>query len=394
MLVVWNLRLYVPAHHDGAGSANVELQLRFLRRAVDAGAAHDAQRVFPEGFVFTWVLYGLAQAERGLSLPAAGAARADALAEARRALVALDSSDATEMFDAGLVPRYGAFYAGWTTWLRAQVVLMAGDGATAEERRRLAADARAVAAAFDASASPFLPSYPGQAWPADAVVCMVALRAHDRALIPAFDATIASWTRKLRSHVDPRTGLLPHVYDAATGAPLEGPRGSSAALMAAMLPSLDEALAREQYRLFRRWFVVSRLGLPGVREYLPGVPGAGDDDSGPLLLGLSLSASAVGIAAARANGDAHLADALAGAAAFVGETPARPGERQYLLGLVPIADAFLAWAAATPMPAPATATAAAPAVPGRCWRLPVHLGSLFAALWPWRRRIKGWPRHV
>jgi hypothetical protein len=310
LLVVWNLRLYLPTPDGGAASAGVEQQLRFLRRSIDADAPPAAQRVFPEGLVFVWVLYGLAEAERGLALPAGGAARADARAEARRALVALDSIDATASFDPRLVPRYGAFYAGWTTWLRAKVVLLAGASARAEERRRLSADARALAAAFERSPSPFLPSYPGQAWPADHVVCMVALRAHDRVFGPTFDATIATWVGKVRARLDPRTGLLPHLTDAATGAPLEAPRGSSTALMAALLPSLDETLAREHYRLFQRWFIVSRLGLPGVREFLPGVRAVGDEDSGPLLLGVSLSASTVAIAAARANGDARLAEAL------------------------------------------------------------------------------------
>jgi hypothetical protein len=390
MIVAWNVRLYVPLERTSAASTEVAAELRFLHRALDDGAASRAQRLFPEGFVFSWALYGLTQAERGLALPAGAPARAEALGEARRALAVLDSDEARESFDPDLVPRYGAFYAGWTTWLRARVVRLAGGSATPAEERRLADDAGALAAALSQARLPFLESYAGRAWPADNVVCLAALRETSSFEHGPF---IRWWLNETRSWRDARTGLFPHEIDTSTGRVVQGPRGTSAAFMAAMLPLLDEKLGHAQYRLFRQQFVVSRLGLPGVREFLPETPGTADEDSGPLLLGVSLSASAVAIAAARANGDAALASALARTADFVGATPSRPGEKQHLLGLLPLADAFIAWSEARPIPAtvPIASEASFPR-PG--WRLGAHAICALLALWPWRRALRGWPPHV
>jgi hypothetical protein len=387
MLVAWNVRLYVPVERAGAASAEVEAQLRFLHRALDDGAASRAQRLFPEGFVFSWALYGLTQAERGLALPAGAPARAEALSQARRALAILDSDEAKESFDPGLVPRYGAFYAGWTTWLRARVVRLAGSAATTAETWRLAGDVGALARALDGSRVPFLESYADRAWPADNVVCLAALSES------SYDTLVKWWLTETRPWRDPRTGLFPHEIDTSTGKVVQGPRGTSAAFMAAMLPLLDEEVGHAQYRFFRRQFIVSRLGLPGVREFLPETPGTADEDSGPLLLGVSLSASAVAIAAARANGDATLADALARTADFVGATPSRPGEKQYLLGALPLADAFIAWSKARAMAA-TSAVAGAASFPRPGWQLGVHALSALAAFWPWRRALRGWPPRV
>jgi hypothetical protein len=395
LFIAWNARLYLPLHGGGAASDDVGRQLTFVQRALDAGAARAAQRHFPEGFVFTWAFYGLAQAERGLAAPPGSPVRAYALVEVQRALAAVDSEEGKQPFEPELDPPYGAFYMGWTTWLRAQAVVLAGGAAAApDDARRLDADAHKIAAAYAQAPSPFLPTYFAEAWPGDNVVCIAALRAHDRVLPPAFDATIDAWLRAIRSRTDPRTGLLPHEVSPRTGEMRQGARATSTALLLAVLPSLDPELAREQYRQFRSLFVVSRFGLPAVLEYPQGATGPGDEDSGPLFFGISFSASAMAIAAARANGDEPLAEALRHAGDFIGATPSRPGEKQYLLGLVPTADAIIAWAKAMPLPDRIADQAPDAPAPRYLWRLPVHLLSLFLIAWPWRRSIARWPRHV
>lgn len=395
LLLGWNARLYLPLHGGGAASADVARQLRFVARALDGGAAREAQRHFPEGFVFTWAFYGLAQAERGLGAPPGSVVRSDALDEVRRALAAVDSAEGKQPFQPELEPPYGAFYTGWTTWLRAQAVVLAGGAAASPvEAARLDADAHAIAAAYARAPSPFLPTYIGEAWPGDNVVCIAALRAHDRVLPPVFGATIDAWLRAIRNTADPRTGLLPHEVSPRMGQVRQGARATSTALLLAVLPSLDPQLAREQYRQFRRLFVVSRFGLPAVVEYPRGTSGPGDEDSGPLFYGISFSASAMAIAAARANGDEPLAEALRHTADFIGATPSRPGEKQYLLGLVPTADAIIAWAKTRPLSDRAADPVPDAQAPRHLWRFPVHAVSLFFVAWPWRRAIAGWPRHI
>ncbi|MEV5504756.1 hypothetical protein AB0M50_56070, partial [Nonomuraea fuscirosea] len=66
--VVGAVRLIAPATPGGpAGEPpGVRRQLAFLRGALDAGAAEDAQALFPEGYFFLHVLYGLTWVELGL----------------------------------------------------------------------------------------------------------------------------------------------------------------------------------------------------------------------------------------------------------------------------------------------------------------------------------------
>src|SRR5215207_3377786 len=181
------------------------------------------------------------------------------------------------------------FYRGWTNWLRG-----------------------GLGAAFDASASPYLTAYPGQAWPVDSTVAMASLRLHDTLLPARFGGTVERWLREVRERLDPRTGLLPHRVDPNTGEPVEGARGSSQSVIHRFLIDVDPSFARDQYLRFRNRYVVSPLGLgPAVREYPDGLDGPADVDSGPLPLGVSLSATVVAIGAAQVHGDAPLAAAMA-----------------------------------------------------------------------------------
>jgi hypothetical protein len=89
-------------------------------------------------------------------------------------------------------------------------------------------------------------------------------------------------------------------------------------VIARFLVEVDPHLGRAQYRRFRELFVAAPFGLPGVREYPRGSRGGGDVDSGPLVAGLSASASTVTLGAARVHGDHRLAGALTNAIEFLG----------------------------------------------------------------------------
>jgi hypothetical protein len=365
-------------------------------------------------------LYGLAWVDVGWHR----ADRTEALREARWALAKLDGPQGTEPFSAELTPRYGVFHAGWTNWLRGGIVRLAagpgtardasdrdapardapardpaarnpaarnpaGDGGTAgpgtadpadlgdpAEVERFERDSRALAAAFDAAASPFLPAYPGQSWPVDSTVAIASLRLHDAVLAPAFGGTVARWLAAARERLDPATGLLPHESDPVSGAPRQGARASSQSVIQRFLVEVDPGFAREQYARFRALFVVRPLGLgPALREYPQGTDGPGDVDSGPLPLGVSLSATVVTIGAARVQGDASLASALAEFGEVAGVPVTTPWTKRYALGLLPVGDAFLVWAhTAEPWVAPRPAPP--PAVIGPLWRAPLTAGLL------------------
>ncbi|MDB4990697.1 MAG: hypothetical protein JWN04_5875, partial [Myxococcaceae bacterium] len=180
------------------------------------------------------------------------------------------------------------------------------------------------------------------------VIAVCALRRVDQVIDTHRSRLIARWLARVAQRRDPRTGLIPHQADATTGVPVVGARGSSQALLQRFWPIVDPSGSARDYQRFRELFVDSALGFAGVREYPKGSNGPADVDSGPLLFGLSPSASAVAIGAARAGGDAMLATALMQEADVLGWPWRAHGKRRYFAGLLPIADAFLTWARTTP----------------------------------------------
>ncbi|MEU5717807.1 hypothetical protein AB0G71_18825 [Streptomyces sp. NPDC020403] len=391
--VLGTVRLVVPATAGPEGDPpGVARQLAFVRQALDAGAGDEAQELFPEGYFFLHVLYGLGRAESGMRLPE-GEARGEALLEARWALGRLESGAGRAPFSPALVPEYGVFYRGWTNWLRGTVLALQPAGARdPAEVRRFDEDSAALGAAFDASRTPFLAAYPGQAWPVDSTVAVASLRLHDTLRPQRFAGTAARWLDAVRERLDPRTGLLPHRVDVMTGEPVEVARGTSQSMIQRFLVDIDPAFAREQYLRFRGLYVTTPLGLgPAVREYPKGVDGPADVDSGPLPLGVSLSATVVTLGAAQVEGDAPLAGALANHSELLGLPVGTPWTKRYAFGLLPVGDAFLAWSkTARPWVAPAPSPPPA-GVPG-WWRVPWASLLLLLAVAPWGPAVVRWWR--
>ncbi|BDT99458.1 hypothetical protein [Nocardia sputorum] len=377
VFLVPQIRLY----RDEQPRTDVIAQMRFLRSELRSGLGEEMQGMFPEGFFFSHVLYGLAWTDlaRGDTTY-----RDEALREARWALERLESGSGRGAFDARLRPAYGVFYVGWSSRLRGAVIELAG--AAAPEAAQFIADCEALAVAFGTD-GPFLAAYPGQAWPVDNVVAVSALRLHDRIFGSRFEPVIAEWLTSARAHLDPATGLLPH-----RAAPMmEGARGSSQSMIQRFLPEIDPAWAAQQYRTFRRLFIDTPLGLPGVREYPHGRSGAGDVDSGPLILGVSASATVVTIGAARVHGDRNLAGPITGLGESLGMPVTLGNSKRYAFGALPIGDAFLAWSFAAPLASTATSF---PPVVSWWWRPLWHALALTVLTPLWFPIARGLVRRV
>ncbi len=340
-----------------SGSDRVSAQVRWLNRAIADGAPRQMQQLFPEGAFFTHVLTGLAAGSVG-DLPTVSATLAASGAPAIKA-----GFGSIEALDGG------TFYRGWRLLLAANQVRLSGAGAA-----DLLAEARAVEQALLASSSGVPASYPNGYWPCDAVVAMAAVvRARDAVGAPIDTDRLAAWRARLAALRDPTTGLLAHRIG-ADGAVLEGPRGSSQAIIQAFWPQLDPVGAPEQWRAFRTAFVTTEVGLVGVREFPSGDTSPGDVDSGPLIFGVSASASAVTLAAARANGDADVAAGLDHEAEYLGIPLEWFGERRFAFGVLPVGDAFVAWARGVPLAtAPPATPPAAPTVPQWVWHALIAL---------------------
>jgi hypothetical protein len=386
LLLVINWRLYsAPTSRNGEDEVNEEtlLQLRYLDRALHDGAGDRMQALFPEGFAFTHVLYGLSWAEVARRDSAAGRLRETGLQKARWALEQLESAHGRSPFDSSLSPPYGAFHAGWTLLLRGRILEAAGPGnRDSVEWSSYLEGCERLAGAFEQSPTPFLSSYPGGAWPADGLVGLTALRLHDRLDAPRYPGVISRWIAEAVDRLDSTTGLIPHAADATTGHPITAARGSSQSLMLRFLAEVDPALARGQYERFRKLFVVQRPGLPpGIREFPGGSRGNVDVDSGPVLFGMGASATVVAVGTARTFGDEELAAPLEQTVEATAIPVTLSGEKRYLLGKLPVMDAFLVWSKLAPhlLPPPDGGYLR---IVQWWWRLPVHCLSalLLAAL--------------
>jgi hypothetical protein len=372
-LALLNLRAYLPGDEG-----TVLAQLRFLGNSLQVNGGERMQQIFPEGYVFTWALYGLASTQAAQGLPEGDPRRAELLERSRSAVAHVVSSRARSTFPDELDPPGGAFYNSWSLYLRANYIRAVGvNRIPSSVLLDFERDCDAFSAALERSSDPFLPSYFGAAWPADVSEGIAALSIHDRITSPRYVAVIQHWVEKARRRLDPGLHTLSHAADATTGAPRGGVRGSSLALMSRVLVEASPDLAREQYAMLRSQFVDYQWGVPGIREFPKGKRGPPDIDSGPLILGYSGPAVVVGAAAARIHGDESLARALLGAVEVAGLPVEWRGERRYAGGALPLGDAFVAWARSTPPPSEPVRWARA--IPW-WWRFPAHALSLALAV--------------
>lgn len=373
-------RFLWPQPGVDAQPGSTERQLSFLRSALDDGADITAQGQFPEGHFFLNALYGIAWVQAAHGDPRL---RASALRESRWALDRLESETGRAVFSPALRPAYGIFWAGWSNWLRGAILTL--DATDSAEVRRFSELSAEIALAFEASPTPFLQAYRGQAWPVDSTVAVASLRLHDRVLGARFGAVTDRWLTAVRAHLDPATGLLPHEVT-PDGTQLDGARATSQAVIQRFLPEIDTAFAAEQYGRYRERFLAYPGGFgPALREFPHGTDGVGDVDSGPLVAGISLSATVVGLGAARVHGDRELAAALGAEGELLGMPVNLPGSKRYAFGAVPIGDAFVVWSSTARLLVgePGVADAGV----RWWWRLPWLLVLGLIAVAPWIGRL-------
>lgn len=371
-LVATNWRLYKTDRMETAIA-----QLGFLKQSLGDGGAERMQTLFPEGYVFTWSLYGVASANVARDLPLSDPRRKEMLRAAQAAFTHIDSEHAKSTFEPGLEPKYGVFYASWSLYLRS--VTLRATGSTHDvpfDFKRFEQDCDDFASALSHTDNPFLQTYTEATWPADTAVGVFALAIADPFMGQRYKPVVARWFAQLQQRLDPKYGAITHM-STLDGHPKGWPRGESVALMSFMLADVDPVFAQQQYEILRNHFVAYSWGIPGVREYPHGVKGREDVDSGPIILGFGQPATVVGAGAAIANGDEDLAEALLGTAEVAGFPIEIAGKRRYLGGYLPVGDAFLAWVRTAH---PVTQRVSyAPIVP-RWWRVPFHGLSVLIAM--------------
>lgn len=182
-------------------------------------------------------------------------------------------------------------------------------------------------------------TYPGEAYPADISMVAASIALHDCAVgTPKRD-----WWDKWRSGytrwIDASSGLLFQSGDAETGRPVGPPRASGTAIAAFALAFVDKDLADKLHAALERAHT-EVLGYGAIREYAPGHEGSGDIDSGPVVFGVSVSATGFTLASAKVHRNDALFTSLFRTADFWGIPVHRSNGMRYLSG-GPLGNAIL-----------------------------------------------------
>lgn len=343
VILFFNIRIHFTpdfSKHE-AITADVTSLLKYLQTKVhEEQLATTMQQQYPEGFLFTNALYGLAHCNLARH-STDSAFRNHAIAEAMFAYSEISSPSGYSTFTYDMIPHYGMFYLGWRNYLLGNILsVRSSDTALLKEFKSQCA---VIASGFTLSSTPYLPSYPDQCWPADNVVAMASLKLHDEMMGNRYQLLINEWMAKVKTRLDPLTGLIPHSVKTADGTVKEGSRGSSETLMLTFLSKISPDFATSQFKQYSELFMTDICGLPAVREYPKGSDGHSDIDSGPVCFGIGGSATIVAPSTLAAYGGNHDAILLSKTIETFG-FPSNPDQgKTFLNGQQPMADLFIAW---------------------------------------------------
>lgn len=191
------------------------------------------------------------------------------------------------------------------------------------------------------SAAPhgLIETYPGEAYPADVSLVAASIALHDCATGKKPRAFWDSWKKNFTQWIDPRSGLFFQAGNAESGRPTTAPRASGSGLVAFAFTFIDKPMSKRFYGSLAA-ARADFLGYGGIREYPVGIEGSGDIDSGPVVLGVSVSATGFTLASAKLHDDFDLFKHLYRTADFWGVPMHRPKGMRYLSG-GPLGNAIL-----------------------------------------------------
>lgn len=190
-----------------------------------------------------------------------------------------------------------------------------------------------------------LQSYPGEVYPVDNCAAAASIGLHARVTgAGGREAArlLTRWERRLRERYLQRgTGLLIQRVHAQRGSSLDAPRGSGTALCAYFASFALPGLSRDLHRAVKRHLAGGLLGFGMIREYPAGHGGAGDIDSGPVILGYGVSATGFALGPARIHDDAELFRGLLSTAVLFGAPLDRGDDGLEFVSGGPLGNAIL-----------------------------------------------------
>lgn len=298
-----------PSEEETLGSFRTRFLAEFDEHLKDpsayAGLVARECRSFPEGDLFTFIYPAMAYVNVGLRAPA----QREHCARQAVKLIDLAVAAATRRVQAPGGRLEGLRgYQNHATYL-GQLNLALGAYRLVGDDRRYDALNKHLSdllhqALVMSSAAP-LRSFPAYSWPFDTIPVILSLRLYDdRTGVPRSREVIARHLAWVRAHAtDPKLGLPYSRLNEATSQGLDVPRGCDLSFRLCLLPHLDREYAGNLYRNYVRNHWVETGALAGFAEWPNGLQRAGDVDSGPILMGIGLAATGLGVGAAIAADD-------------------------------------------------------------------------------------------
>jgi hypothetical protein len=199
---------------------------------------------------------------------------------------------------------------------------------------------RALTRRFEAAPTGLIETYPGQTFPVDNTPGIASVALHARATNAPKPPVVARIVAAMRRRaVDSKSGLL-FQRVRADGRAVDAPRGSGTALAAYFISFADADFSAELHRAVQRELATRVAGFRAIREYPSGHRGHGDIDSGPLVLGHSISATGFALAGCRIHRDPDCYREILATAELFGTPLQRKHEQTYVAG-GPLGDAIL-----------------------------------------------------
>lgn len=338
------------------GRPEVRLRLNYLERVVQEGAAPPTTlgkltRMNPEWGLFTlafstYALANLAQRQPDL--------RSEAAATIGRAIQVALTDPIRQPFEPKVPVEYAQRSLPSSVLYLGHLNLMLGchrqlvpDSPYRQLHDSLSA---ALNERYQQEPSGNLASYPHQRWVPDNTVALASLALHSQLIGSSYAEAGRRWVATAKRRLlDSKTGLLASQVD-AQGRPTEQPRGSTLGWSIWFIARFDSAFAWQQYRRYQAAHSTN-LGVLRLYREQPGdySSGAGDVDSGPLMLGYGIPATAFAFADAVALGDWRNAQRLRRVISL-GSRPIRDGDelrygvRVVDLDVNPLSEALMLWA--------------------------------------------------
>ena len=353
-VVSFSLRSIVAFPVSGqARNALVRSQLLALEVAIkEKDAAIEMQALFPEGACFTITLYALAWSNLSSQFPQDTSLRNRAQGEMAWSFAQYEKSYVNYPFSDTQISK-GVFWFGQQNLVLGRYLESLEETERPSELvSRFNTNCQVLAAQFLESPTHHLDTYPGQCWPADNMTALASLFIHDRLYGSHYQEAYYSWKHWTLNHLDPATGLPAGQLDSRTGQLYEPARGCANAWMIPLIAKTDTLYARELYELYKEQFQISHLGFKMFREYPPGSNMRANVDSGPIIWDAGVVATGAGLAGAINMGDMETSRDIHNLVSMFAwpRMVSIKGERgtEYLLGRLPMGDAFMTWVYSQP----------------------------------------------